>query len=307
MIDSRPRAAFLGTPEPAIPSLEALAKTCNVVLVVTRPDKPRGRSGTDQPSPVKQRAINLGLNVAQPATAREIGAVLAAVGPLDVALVTAFGMLIPAASLTIPRRGFLNVHFSLLPRWRGAAPVNAAIAAGDDVTGVSLMVLDAGLDTGPILAARTVMIGRDEEAGSLTDRLADLGARLVSEIVPRYLAGQIEPIPQGSGATIASRLSKEQTYLDLKQPAEVCARKVRALSPRPGAHLFLEGRRIRIAAARALDAPADVGSVVIESGRLLVGAGGKTLELLRLQPAGKPEMATAEWLRGLRVYPSAAS
>jgi methionyl-tRNA formyltransferase len=303
----RPRVAFFGTPEAAVPSLNALVDIAEVVVVVTRPDKPRGRSGADQPSPVKERALTLGLPVAQPTKAKDIGGILTSAGPIEVALVTAFGMLIDPDALAVPGRGFLNVHFSLLPRWRGASPVSAAIAAGDEETGVSIMVLDVGLDTGPVLAARPEIIGRDENAGSLTRRLADLGATLMVEILPRYLQGMVEAVPQGDGATLAPRITKVQTFLDLSQPAEICARKVRALSPRPGAHLFLEGRRIRIAAARGLDARAPIGSVEVSGARLLIGAGGKTLEVLHLQPAGKPEMAVADWLRGVRSHPSAAS
>lgn len=303
----RPRVAFFGTPEAAVPSLSSLVDFADVVLVVTRPDKPRGRSSADQPSPVKEMAVTLGLSVAQPTNAKDIAGILTSAGPIDVALVTAFGMLIAPDALAVPGRGFLNVHFSLLPRWRGASPISAAIAAGDQETGVSIMVLDVGLDTGPLVAARPEMIGRDENAGSLTRRLAERGANLMVEILPRYLQGAVEAVPQGEGATIAPRITKQQTFLDLNQPAEACARWVRALSPRPGAHLFLEGRRIRIAAARALDVRASIGSVEVIGGRLLIGAGGQTLEVLRLQPAGKPEMAVADWLRGVRSYPSAAS
>lgn len=303
----RPRAAFFGTPEAAVPSLNALAQIADVILVVTRPNKPRGRSGTAQPSAIKQRAIALGLPLVQPSSASEIAPSLVEAGPLDVALVTAFGMLIGPDALGLSRRGFLNVHFSLLPRWRGASPVSAAIAAGDEETGVSIMMLDAGLDTGPVLAARTQTIGRDEDAGSLTARLAELGASLMTDTLGPYLGGKIDPVPQGPGAILAPRISKAQTFVDLHDRAEVCARRVRALSPRPGANLFLEGRRVRLAAARAIDRPAQVGSIKVEEGRLFVGAGGTTLEVLRLQPAGKGEMSSSDWLRGLRSYPTTAS
>lgn len=276
----RPRAAFFGTPEAAVPSLNALAQIADVVLVVTRPDRPRGRSGANQASAIKERAIDLGLSVAQPASATEIAQSLAGAGTLDIALVTAFGMLIGPDSLGFPRRGFLNVHFSLLPRWRGASPVSAAIAAGDEETGVSIMMLDAGLDTGPVVAARTQVIGREEDAGSLTVRLANLGASLVTEVLVPYLEERIDPVPQGAGATIARRISKADTFVDLHERAEVCARRVRALSPRPGANVFLEGRRVRLAASRAIDRPAPVGSIQVEAGRLLIGAGDNALVLL---------------------------
>lgn len=303
----RPRVAFFGTPEAAVKTLDALTKVADVALVVTRVDKPRGRSGTHQPSPVKQRALDLKIPVAQPATSKDIAAILGGAGSLDVAVVTAFGMIIGSDDLAIPRHGFLNVHFSLLPRWRGASPVAAAIAAGDEETGVSIIVLDPGLDTGPVLAARAEVIDRDENAGSLTARLAERGSKLLAEILQPFVDGDVEAIPQGDGATFAPRIKKSQTFLDVEQPGAICARRVRALSPRPGAHLFLDGRRFRIAAARALEQPAGVGSVTIENERLFIGAGGTTLDVLRIQPAGKPEMATTEWIRGLRSHPTKAS
>jgi methionyl-tRNA formyltransferase len=303
----RPRAAFFGTPEAAVKSLDALTGVADVALIVTRTDKPRGRSGSEQPSPVKQRALELNIPVAQPASSNEIATILHSVGSLDVAVVTAFGMIIGADDLAIPKHRFLNVHFSLLPRWRGASPVAAAIAAGDEETGVVIMVVDPGLDTGPILAASSAVIDRDENAGALTSRLAVAGAGLLAEILPLYLDNKIQPIQQGTGATVAARIKKAQTFLDLQQPAEVLARWVRALSPRPGAHLFLDGRRFRIAAARPLESPALIGRVTIEDDRLVIGTGEAMLEVLRIQPAGKPEMATVDWLRGLRSHPTKAS
>ncbi|HEY7563551.1 MAG TPA: methionyl-tRNA formyltransferase [Acidimicrobiia bacterium] len=303
----RIHAVFLGTPESALPALESLHRVADIAAVLTRPDRPQKRSGSPQPSPVKQRALALGLPVAQPGTAAEVATQMMAIGDLDIAVVVAYGLLIPPAALQTPRRGFVNIHFSLLPRWRGASPVAAAIAAGDEETGVSLMVLDQGLDTGPVLAAKTMIIGRDENAGSLTTRLATIGAQLVLEMVPGFVRGEIEPVAQVGEATYSRRLRTVDAFLDLQEPAETLARKVRAWSPRPGASLFLEGRRVRVAAARAVARPLATGQVLVENDRLVVGAGGSGLELLRVQPAGRTEMAAADWLRGLRSIPTTAS
>jgi len=183
------RAAFLGTPASAVPSLAALADVADVVLVVTRPDRRRGRGARPTPPPVKTAALEWGFPVAQPEDAATLQRLLAPLS-LDLALVVAFGMILPPEVLATTRLGFVNVHFSLLPRWRGAAPVARAILAGDEKTGVSLMLIDAGLDTGPVIAAVGTPIAPDETRGSLTARLAHLGALLVDERLPAYVAGR---------------------------------------------------------------------------------------------------------------------
>ncbi|HKY49253.1 MAG TPA: methionyl-tRNA formyltransferase, partial [Acidimicrobiia bacterium] len=190
------RAVFLGTPAAAVPTLISLSKVATVVAVVTRPDQPRGRSTRPVPSPVKEAAIGLGLATLQPANGSELTDALKGLGQIDIGVVTAYGTLIRPAALSIPTRGFLNVHFSLLPRWRGANPVVAALLAGDGETGVSIMLLDEGLDTGPLIAGSTVVIGRDETAGELTTRLADLGAEMLVEFLPGWLSRVISATPQ---------------------------------------------------------------------------------------------------------------
>lgn len=201
------RVAFLGTPQAATPTLEALADTHDVVLAVTQPDRPKGRSKRPQPPPVKNVAGRLGIPLSQPRNRGEIEAALGEAGPLDLAVVVAYGRILTPVALGIPAHGILNVHFSLLPRWRGAAPVARALMAGDAMTGVTIMKLDEGLDTGPILTAQAVDIADGENAGHLTDRLAEVGARLLVDSVDGYLSGEIQPLPQSDdGVTYAAKI-----------------------------------------------------------------------------------------------------
>ncbi len=248
------RALLLGTPEAALPALRILEPLVELVAVVTRPDRPRGRSGRPRPSPVKDAALERGLEVLQPETAGELDAMVSGLAPLDVAVVVAFGMLVPAATLRRPHRGFVNIHFSLLPRWRGAAPVERAILAGDESTGVTLMVLDEGLDTGPVLAVEATPIGPDENRAELTDRLATLGAGLLADTLPGFLAGEIRPEPQAEdGVTVASRLEQRDRWLDPAGSAVDLLRRVRAMAPRPGAYAMTAGSRIQILGARPVE------------------------------------------------------
>ena len=301
------RAVFLGTPEAAVPTLISLSKVAEVAAVITRPDKPRKRSARPAPSAVKVAATDLGLPVLQPASALELTEVLHQIGGIDVGVVTAYGILISPEALSLPDHGLLNVHFSLLPRWRGASPVVAALLAGDEETGVTLMLLDQGLDTGPIVAARTVMIGRDETAGELTDRLAMLGAQLLVEILPQWVSGTISPTPQaGSRATHAPKLTKSDLALDLATPAEELVRRIRALTPSPGAALTVGNVRLRVLAARSIDANLAAGSIEVGDERVLVGTSRGALDLVTVQPPGKRPMPASAWLRGLRSPPNEA-
>lgn len=199
------RVAFLGTPPAALPTLKALSATYDLELVVTQPDRPRGRSKKPVPPPVKSAALEIGARVEQPATSGGLFEALSSVAGLDLGVVVAYGRIIRPEALHIPRMGMLNVHFSLLPRWRGAAPVSRALIAGDTMTGVTIIKLDEGLDTGPVLTAQAVDIKGDENAGSLTERLAVLGAELLMKALPAYLSGELEPVPQSDeGLTYAS-------------------------------------------------------------------------------------------------------
>ena len=298
------RAVFLGTPAAAVPTLVSLATAAEVVAVVTRPDKPRGRSASPVPSPVKEAAAKLGVPVLQPANASELTGVLEGIGPIDVGVVTAYGTLIRPEALAIPTRGFLNVHFSLLPRWRGANPVVAALWAGDEESGVSLMALEEGLDTGPVVAGRTVTIGRDETGGELTTRLAALGAQLLVDVLPGWIAGEMSATPQpGMGVTHAPKLAKSDLMLDMSVPADELVRRIRGLAPSPGARLMVEGLAVRVLAGRMIDRDIAVGEIAVLDERVLVGTGQGSVELLTVQPPGKRPMDAAAWLRGLRTRP----
>ena len=218
------RAVFLGTPAAAIPSLASLCQVIDVVSVITRPDRPRGRGGATAAPPVKLASLEWGFPVEQPSSRAELAAVLDGAGA-DVGVVVAYGRLLDRQALAATRIGYVNVHFSLLPRWRGAAPVERSIMAGDAVTGVSLMRLDEGLDTGAIIAVNETDISEDDTGGSLTARLADLGGQLLADHLPDYLAGSLQPADQiDTAATYAARLTPEEARLDPEQPAAALAR-----------------------------------------------------------------------------------
>lgn len=292
------RIAFLGTPEAAIPTLTRVAG--NTVVVVTRPDRPRGRSKKPKPSPVKLAAQTLGIEVVQPPDAVALEQDLAR-RDLDVAVVVAYGMLLPRRLLSIPRHGFVNVHFSLLPRWRGASPVEHAILAGDEETGVSVMILDEGMDTGPILDRLSVPIG-SLDAADLTEVLALKGASLLERVLEPYLAGTMLPQPQDDAlATYAPRLKRADTRLDPKEPAIRLERVVRASVLRGGAHCFLDGRRLKVWRAEAkVGEDAAPGILKRDDGAVAMGTGKGSLLLIEVQPEGRRRMMASEWARGRR-------
>ena len=293
---------FLGTPQAAVPTLLALTTAAQVVAVITRPDRPRGRSGRPMPCPVKQHADDLGIPVLQPDGASQLSDVLQSMDPLDVGVVTAYGSLISTPTLNSTRRGFLNVHFSLLPRWRGASPIVAALLAGDEETGVTVMQLDPGLDTGPVLAARPVVIGHDETAGALTARLATLGAELLVGHLAGWVDGTLSVTPQPAlGVTYAPKQTKADRLLDPREPALALVRHIRALAPRPGAMLALGKTRLKVLAGRSHDVDVATGEITSIDGRVLTGTGEGALELLIVQPPGKEPMTAAAWIRGARL------
>jgi methionyl-tRNA formyltransferase len=234
----RPRIAFAGTPEFAARALDALIGfDCDIPLVLTQPDRPAGRGMKLSASPVKQRAMAHGLTVAQPETLRtpELRAPLTEAAP-DLLVVVAYGLLLPQVVLDIPKLGCINIHASLLPRWRGAAPIQRAIQAGDARTGITLMQMDAGLDTGPMLAETRVDILDTDSAATLHDKLASAGARLLVNTLPDLLAGRVTPTPQPeAGACYASKISKAEANLDFGLPAAELSRSIRAFNPFPGA------------------------------------------------------------------------
>ncbi len=297
-----PRVVFFGSPDFAVPTLRALLDSpWRPLAVVTQPDRPSGRGRKLARPPVAEIAAQAGIAVLQPERLRAPEAVAAIVelAP-DLQIVAAYGQLLPLAVLDAPRYGTLNVHASLLPRWRGAAPISAAIAAGDAETGATIMLVDETEDTGPILAQRATPIGERETAGELSDRLAALGAALLLETIPRWLAGEIAPQAQDDSlATRARRVRKEAGAIDWGQSAEQIARQIRAYTPWPGAFAALDGQRVRLAAARAEPGAGAVGEIVsVEEDAIRVAAGEGIAAVERLQRAGKRELSAAEFARG---------
>ncbi|MDH3469766.1 MAG: formyltransferase family protein [Acidimicrobiia bacterium] len=296
--------AFFGTPEAAVASLGVLNSISDIKLVVTRIDRPRGRSGEPLPPPVKVAATELGLRVVQPDRAGEMSDQLEGI---DVAVLVAYGQLISPELLAVPNLGFVNVHFSLLPRWRGAAPVERAILAGDDETGVTLMVMDEGLDTGPVLETARTPIGHSESAGELTDRLARLGADLLGGRLPDFVAGDLEASPQDGVPTEAPKIDPSEARIDPTAPADDLARQVRAFNPRPGAWGEVEGDRFKVLTVRAAEGELGAGRIEEVDGVPMLGTGTHPLELVEVQPAGKAAMEGAAWMNGRRGEPSLLS
>jgi methionyl-tRNA formyltransferase len=300
------KIVFAGTPEFAVPSLRAAAANGEVVAVCTQPDRPAGRGRGLTASPVKQEALGLGIPVLQPETLKGDDAQgrLRALEP-DLMVVVAYGLILPRKVLAIPRHGCWNVHASLLPRWRGAAPIQRAIEAGDAETGVCLMRMEAGLDTGPVLLSQATAIGAEETGGQLHDRLAELGAKLLAEGLRQLRAGTLpaaRPQPE-AGVTYAHKLDKAEAKLDWSLPAEVLARKVRAFSPWPVAEAQVAGERLRIHEAVALSAVYVSGhGRVIAAGRqgIDVACGGGALRLLRVQREGGKPISAADYLNARR-------
>ena len=298
---------FAGTPEFSVPALEALvASRHRVVAVYTQPDRPAGRGQQLTMSAVKQAAMRHGLTVEQPATLREASAVehLRSYRP-DVMIVVAYGLILPASVLSVPAMGCINIHASLLPRWRGAAPIHRALLAGDSQTGVTIMQMDAGLDTGPMLLEKTTAIARIDTTGSLHDRLAQMGAEAVIEALDGLMAGSLSPRPQpAEGATYAAKIRKEEALIDWSKPALELEHQVRAFNPWPVAQTSLHRQQLRIweALATADRSDATPGTVTqADSNGIRVATGEGTLVLSRVQLAGRKAVSAAEFLNGQRV------
>ena len=293
------RLVFLGTPGAAIPTLETLAHDFDVGLVVTRPDRPRGRSQRLEPSPVKLRAKELGLAVRQPTGSEDLGRMLADCGPFDLGVVVAFGMILEPEALAVPANGMLNVHFSLLPRWRGAAPVARALMAGDPMSGVTIIRLDKGLDTGPVLTAQAVDIGKEETAGELTGRLSALGAGLLRRVLPGYVNGDLVPVPQvDEGATYASKITAADRPLRPTMSRLETINRVRGLSPTPGATIELDGETLKVLRARSDPHQLEPGALEVVNGSPVLGVAEGGVELVEIQPPGRRAMSGADWARG---------
>ncbi|GAB4382192.1 MAG: methionyl-tRNA formyltransferase [Albidovulum sp.] len=292
------RVVFMGTPDFAVPALEAVHGAHRIVGVYTQPPRPAGRGRQARPGPVALRAAALGLPVFHPASLRGAAeqAAFAALGA-DVAVVVAYGLILPQAILDAPASGCLNIHASLLPRWRGAAPIQRAIMAGDAETGISIMRMEAGLDTGPVLLSEPTAIGAEETAGDLQARLARMGARLILDA----LAGlaTLVPVPQAAaGASYAAKIDKAEARVDWSRPAAEVDRLIRGLSPFPGAWCEIGGERIKLLRSR-LAAGAGAPGEVLSGFTIACGSGA--VEIVQAQRAGRRPMPAAEILRGLAL------
>ena len=293
------RLVFAGTPEFAARALEALiAAGHDVRLVLTQPDRPAGRGMALQPSPVKRVALAAGLAVFQPPTLRDAGAqqVVAEVGA-DVMVVAAYGLILPQAVLDLPRFGCLNIHASLLPRWRGAAPIQRALLAGDAQTGVCIMQMEAGLDTGPVLLRGALPIGGEDTAASLHDRLAQLGAELIVEALGRLpLPAEAQP---ADGVTYAHKIDKAEAAIDWSKSAAELDRHVRAFNPFPGAHAILGGQSVKLWRARPVAGNGEIGTILgVDRERIVIACGEGALAVSELQKAGGKRLAVKDFLAG---------
>ena len=304
------KLGFAGTPDFAVPALERLAERHRIAAVFTQPDRPAGRGQALHSSPVKRRALELGLTVHQPATFKAPEALeLLRAAQVDVLVVVAYGLILPAAALGIPKRGCLNIHASLLPRWRGAAPIQRALLAGDPVTGVTIMRMEAGLDTGPMLLSRSIPIDARDNAKSLHDKLADLGARLCDESLQALRTGALSEVSQpAEGVTYAAKIDKAEAQILWGRHAEEISRQVRAFNPWPMAKTRFDGKQLRIWEAEAIDSPGlsgaerRPGSVLTATGEGIdVVCGTGVLRILKLQLAGRNALLAEEFLRGQRL------
>jgi methionyl-tRNA formyltransferase len=301
----RLRIVFAGTPDFAVPPLDALhAAGHELVGVYTQPDRPAGRGQALTASPVKRRALELGLVVEQPPSLKSAEAVVRLrEHSADLMVVVAYGLILPQTILKVPRLGCWNIHASLLPRWRGAAPIQRAILAGDESTGITIMQMDAGLDTGPMLLLRSTPIGPRESGGELHDRLALLGADAIVAAIGAWQSDALTARPQpANGATYAAKIRKEEARIDWTQPAVAIDRQVRAFNPWPVAETSWDGRQLRVWRAEpepsvGASAGAEPGTVLESAaGRLVVATGQGTLRLTQVQVAGRRAMTAAEFL-----------
>ena len=301
------KIVFMGSPDFSLSALRLLAENYQVVGVVTQPDRASGRGRELKAPPVKTLALELKIPVIQPEKLREPEAMqqLRDWNP-DLIVVAAFGQLLRKDVLDLPKYGCINIHASLLPRWRGAAPINAAILAGDEETGVTIMKMDVGLDTGPMLAMKKIRIRRDDTAGSVFQTLSKLGANLLMETLPDYMDGKITPTPQPEeGATYAPMLKKQDGLLDFTSPVVELERRVRAMNPWPGAWFEWNGNVLKVARASVSEAKGlGIGSRFTVEGRPAIMSAGGALVLEEVQPAGRKVMPGKSFLAGARDWES---
>lgn len=301
------RIVFAGTPEPALPSLRRLLDSPrhDVVAVLTRPDAAAGRRGRPAPSPVAQLALDTGIPVLRPTrpNCAEFRAELTALQP-DCCAVVAYGALLSAELLAVPRHGWVNLHFSLLPAWRGAAPVQAAIAAGDTVTGATTFRIEPALDSGPVYGVLTETIRPDDTAGDLLDRLAHAGAALLEATLDGIAEGSVDAVPQpADGISLAPKITVEQAKVRWDLPAQVIERRIRAVTPNPGAWTMIGDLRVKLGpvVVEHDSDPLPPGVIRVDRSAVRVGTGSQPVALGLLQPPGKKLMAAADWARGARL------
>ena len=295
------RVLFAGTPAVAVPSLDALVQAgFDVVAVLTRPDAPIGRKQVLTPSPVAARAAELGIDVIHAAKVdADVTAKIAALAP-DIAAIVAYGGLIPRSALDVPGHGWINLHFSLLPAWRGAAPVQRAVIAGDDITGAVTFLLEEGLDTGPVFGTLTEAVRPDDTSGALLERLSRSGAVLLAQTLSAIESGRAAAVPQSGEVSLAPKLGLDDGRIDWHQPALAIGRRARGVTPEPGAWTTLDGQRVKLepVVLRTDGPPLQPGRVLLHGKSVLVGTGSHPVELTRIQPSGKKMMAAADWARG---------
>ena len=296
------RVVFMGTPDFSVPVLEALqASGHDIAAVYCQPPRPAGRGKKERPSPVQARAEALGLPVRHPVSLRgEAEQAAFAALNADVAVVVAYGLILPQAVLDAPRNGCLNIHASLLPRWRGAAPIHRAIMAGDAETGICIMQMEAGLDTGPVLLREPTPIGVAETTGDLHDRLSQMGVRLIVDALGRF--DELAPVPQtDTGVTYAEKIDKAEARIDWTRPADEVDRLIRGLSPIPGAWTLAGGERLKLLRSERAGGAGAPGTILDDD--LTVACGSGAVRLIRLQRAGKGAQDAAEFLRGMSLPP----
>ncbi|WP_439136599.1 methionyl-tRNA formyltransferase [Roseicyclus sp.] len=295
------RIVFMGTPDFSVTVLDALvAAGHEIACVYTQPPRPAGRGQVERPTPVHQRASALGLPVRHPKTLRDTQEQAAfATLEADVAVVVAYGLILPQAVLDAPKHGCLNIHASLLPRWRGAAPIQRAIMAGDAETGVCIMQMEAGLDTGPVLLRRAIAIGATQTASELHDQLARLGAEAITETLAHLATLTPEPQPS-QGVTYAAKIDKSEARVDWTHPATAIDRKIRGLSPFPGAWTMIAGKRVKLLACHLAEGAGPPGSLLSD---LTIACGQGAITITALQPEGKPRMEAEAYIRGARIAP----
>ncbi|MFE6776061.1 methionyl-tRNA formyltransferase [Streptomyces sp. NPDC057702] len=301
------RLVFAGTPEVAVPALDALLASDRheVVAVVTRPDAPAGRGRRLVASPVAQRAEEAGVEVLKPARPRdeEFLARLREIAP-DCCPVVAYGALLPQVALDIPARGWVNLHFSLLPAWRGAAPVQHAVLAGDEMTGASTFLIERGLDSGPVYGVLTEVVRPTDTSGDLLTRLAFAGSGLLAATMDGIEDGTLHPVPQpAEGVSLAPKIEVEDARLDWAAPALRVDRVVRGCAPAPGAWTLFRGERLKVMSVRLDTERTDLapGELAATKNAVFAGTGSHAVELLWVQPQGKKPMAGADWARGVRI------